>query len=723
MMATVMPRTAILLAVVICLPAAERQVTALGASDVELLDERAWVESVSRRRQDVASAPAPVEVILVEDLLLSPASSVPDRLRYVAGVDVYQPRHGQYEVGLRGYNGPFNTRVMVLQDDWEFRLPELGSAIWSGTIYYSDLDRIEVAKGPGSVTYGANAFGGVISLASKPVPESVRFSVVGRVGEPGTYEGDATLSGPITQRFYGKLGAGFTSLDDLPGVESGLTYQPSPRNDEDTNQDTVAWRARGLVGANLGGDWRVEAALRTVRRDPWEVVDGAAQGPPSISLDDDLLTLELRSDWLRLSLSERHVDSDYRNQQASYDPATDFSYLQFRFEDVERLARAQVDLHIGTHHLGLGGELMVWESSSNLWRYGASYEDESTWETVRRTGVGLFVEDQWQLSQDLQVTAGIRGDRDNRTGSQASPRLALNWVPAPRQFALLSYSRGYRLPSPLESYEEDYFIKPSEDLQSEQIQAIEAQWRLRDGRDLEVSIGGFWNRADDLVWKQPLPFDEQLANFTTWAMAGAPSTIGPGPFFQFDNLDNPYTVLGAEASLRAALGDSGFTGWGNATFQRGRYRDEVSFSSPGFNAGPPLGTIYQYDYTVPRDANAPPEWKANLGVDWAMDGWFATAAGRYVDGRTVYDIGHTRLFRNTLIAIQELDPYTALDLSLGYRFAVTGARFIRLSVTDLFDSGHAEYYRPTADSLVIANETQYTSDIGRQVVLAAGWDW
>lgn len=697
--------------------------TALGAGDVEMLDERAWVESVSRRRQDVASAPAPVEVILVEDLLLSPASSVPDRLRYVAGVDVYQLRSGQYEVGLRGYNGPFNTRVMVLQDGWEFRLPELGASIWSGTIDYSDLERVEVAKGPGSVTYGANAFGGVISMTSKPVPQTPRFTVVGRVGEPGAYEGDATLAGPLGSGFYGKLGAGYTLLDDLPGVESGLTYQPSPRNDEDTERDTQAWRARALLGAELGGDWRIEAAARTVRRDPWEVIDGAAQGPPTISIDDDLLTLELRSSWLRVSLSERHVDSDYRNQQASYDPATDFSYLQFRFEDVERVVRAQVDFQLGSHHLGFGGEVMEWKSSSNLWRYGASYQDESTWESVRRTGVGLFAEDQWRLSDDLQLTAGLRGDHDSRTGNQTSPRLALNWTPAPRQFALLSYSRGYRLPNPLESYEEDYFIKPSEELQSEQIQAIEAQWRLRDGRALEVSIGGFWNRADDLVWKLPLPFDEQLANFTRWATAGAPSTIGPGPFFQFDNLDNPYTVLGAEVSLRSTLGDSGFTGWSNATWQHGRYRDEVSFSSPGFPSGSPLGTIYQYDYTVPRDANAPPDWKVNLGVDWAEDGWFATAAGRFVDGRTVYDIGHTRLFRNTMIALQELDPYAALDLSIGYRFAMTGSRFIRFSVMDVFDSSHVEYYQPTAESLVVANESQYTSDVGRQIMLAVGWDW
>lgn len=709
----------LLLALAAAAPAAEPPPLALGTADVELLDQRAWVEAASRRRQDLASAPAPVEVILVEDLLQSPASTVPDRLRYVAGLDVYQLRHGQYEVGVRGYNGPHNNRVLVLRDGWQFHLPELGSAIWSGTLDYSDLARVEVAKGPGSVTYGANAFGGVISLTSKPVPERTTFTVVGRAGHPRAYEGDATLAGPLAGAFYGKLGAGFTRLDDLPGVESGVAFIPGPRHDEDTVRDTQAWRARALLGARLAEGWTAEAAARTVRRDPWEVVDGAAQGPPTIAIDDTLLTLELRGPRLRLALSRREVDSDYRNLQAYYDPPYDFSYLQFGFASVEHAARAQFDLALGSHRLGLGGEAVHFSSRSNLWRYGADYGDRATWEEVSRSGLGFFAEDQWRLAERLLLTAGVRADRDSRTGAQGSPRLALNWTPSARQFALLSYSRGYRLPNPLESFEQDYFVKPSDDLKAERIQSLEAQWRLREGRDLDLGLGAFWNRSDRLIWRLPLSPAEQQANFTHWLVdLGAPADVGPGPMFQFDNLDNPYRVLGAEASVRVALAGSGLALWSNATWQRGRYRDAVRFSNPGFAS--PLGTLYQYDYTVPRDANAPPEWKANLGLDWTEGPWFATAAGRWVSGRTVYDIGHTRLFRNTLIAISDLDPYVACDLSLGYRFAGQG-RFVRLSVTDVFDSAHVEYYQPTPASLVIANETQYAGEIGRQISLAAGW--
>lgn len=713
--------TLLALASLCTLQAADDGPTALGGSDVQLLDERAWVEAVSRRKQDVASAPAPVEVVLAEDIRTSPAATIPDRLRYLPGVDVYQLRHGQYEVGLRGYNGPMNSRILVVQDGWQFAQPDLSTPMWSGSIFMSDLERIEIAKGPASVTYGANAFGGVIAMTSREVGDAPRLDVVASSGWPHALDGDATASTPLGHGWYTKLSAGYTRLEDLPGVESGLAYQPSDRTSEDTKLDTVAWRAHGLLGVRLGDGWRLEAGSRILHRDPWEVIDGSSQGASTIANDDRLATLELRSELLRLSVFEQHIRSTYTNQQAVYDPTFDYSYPQFGFTDVKRAARAQVDLGQERNHVTLGGEGSIYTTRSNLWLYGSSYTDEATWGEEQLTNVAAFAEDQCRLGEGWLLTAGVRDDHDSQVGNQVSPRLAVNWTPDRHQFALLSLSRGYRLPNILERYEHDYFAKPSEDLQAETIQSVESQWRLRDGKGSELSLGGFWNRSNQQMWRTPLPKDEQLANFTNWFINGMSPITGPGPFFQYANLDNPYTVYGAEIAGRTRFTDLGLTAWSNATWQLGRYRDPVHFSSSGFSS--PLGTLYQFDYTVPRDANAPPEWKANAGVEWSSGGWFASAAGRYVSGRTVYDNGATRLLTNTFIAIQTLDPYVALDLGVGYRLPGAKTRYVRLSVLDLFDSQHSEWFRNNVGTLTNANESQYTSDIGRQITLMAGLEF
>ena len=710
----------LLLLLATLLPAADPGL-ALGSADVELLDERAWVESVSRRRQSVASAPAPVEVVLYEDLVNSPASTLPDRLRYLPGVDVYQYRHGHYEVGLRGYNGAMNSRLLVLQDDWPFRLPELGSPIWSGYLDLSDLDRVEISKGPGSVTYGANAFGGVIALKSRPVGERPTLSVVGRAGHPQALEGDVTVAGPLGRRgFYGKASAGFTRLDDLPGVEVATPFTANGRNAEDGALDTTAWRARLLAGLRLPGGWSAEAFARRVHLGRWEALEGSGFAPPALAITDQQLGLELRGPWLRLQHLERRNAYTYQNLKPGAG-SLPFMYFQYGFADVEHVSRVRIDLTAGPHQLGAGFERTAWGSRSNLWSLAAAFADRSTWATATATDHGVFAEDQWTLAPGLLLSAGGRVDRLGDSRLHASPRLALNAIPGPRSFALLAFSGGYRPPTYLERFQRDAFITPSQDLGPETIHAVELQWRCHDGRDRELALGAFANRSNHQIWRLPLPPAEQQANFLAWANGF--SSV-PGPQFAFRNLDNPATVLGAELSGRLALDRLDGVLWANATWQRYRLRDRQHFHSAGFELVPASGDwYYRYDYTLPRDVNGPPEWKANLGAEWSRGGWFATIAGRYVGGRTVYDLGSTRLLQEAFIAQQRLASYLAVDLGLGWRRDAGGRCSVRLGVLDLFNTAHSESYRTTPALLTGNNESQFTSDLGRQVSLDFAWEF
>ncbi|HAT09919.1 MAG TPA: hypothetical protein DCS97_04860 [Planctomycetes bacterium] len=713
----------LLLALASLLPAAEPRLSSLGSSDIELLDERLWVESVSRRRQSVASAPAPVEVVLYEDYAASTAATLPDHLRYIAGVDVYQYRHGQHEVGLRGYNGPFNSRLLVVQDDWSFAIPELSATAWTGYIDYSDLDRVEIAKGPASVTYGANAFGGVIALRTRPVGDTPRLTTYLRAGLPGALEGDATYATPLQAGGYAKVSLGYNRLWDMPGVESPVPFTQGRLNYDDGPLDLEAWRVRAVLGVMLPGGWQLEGTVRTVRMPTWEPADGMAYGPPRIAITDDQLTGELRGPWLRLQHAERRHSPDYVSLKP--DPADEagfpFLYLRYGFEGGERTSRARVETQAGDHALSAGVERRHWWGRSNMWAANRNYDDRSTWASAETIDYGAFAEDQWRFGERVQLSSGGRVDRLGDTGAYASPRLALNYTPSEHSYILVSYSGGYRPPTILERFQHDTFITPSSDLRPETIQALEAQWRWRDGHRRNLSLGAFANRSNNQIWRSPLPPDQQEANFLAWALHGDPD---PGPQYQFSNVDNPTLVLGAEASGRLAIDGTPWTLWGNATWQRYRMRHEMRFASPGFT-NPLLGptTFYQYDYTLPRDTNGPPAWKGNIGLEWSEGGWFANAAMRLVSGRTVYDIGNTRLLTDTYIALQRIDGYAVCDLSLGWRSGQDGRSSVRLSLMDAFDGAHTEGIRTTEANLKTANESQYTSDIGRQVSLVAAWSF
>lgn len=712
----------LLLTLASVLPAAEPFATALGSSDVEVLDERAWVESVSRRRQTLASAPAPVDVVLYEDYAASPAATLADYLRYMPGVTVNQSRHGQHEIGLRGYNGYFNSRLLVLQDDWSFAIPELSATTWTGYIDYSDLDRVEIAKGPASVTYGANAFGGVISLRSRPVGDTATLTTYGRAGSPSALEGDATFATPLPGGAYAKVSVGYNRLEDLPGVESDVPFQQGSLNYEDTELDFESWRARAVLGIRFADDWNAEITARTVHLLRWEPVDGTAYAPPNMPLTDDQLTFELRGPWLRLQHAERRDKPEYRNLKPdpSDEASLPFLYLHYGFETRERTSRARVDATAGEHGLSAGIERRSIEGESNMWIANGDFDDPSTWGSIETTDWGVFAEDQWRLSQTVQLTAGLRGDRIGDMGSYMSPRLALNWSPDPRTFGLLSYSGGYRPPTILERFQHDTFITASEDLEPETIHSLEAQWRWRENRGREVAIGLFGNRSNNQIWRTPLSPAEQQESFFDWNALGG-SDPDPGPQYQFKNLDNPTTVFGAELSGRQAIDGTPFTLWANATWQHFRLDHEVNFSSPGFAVGP--DTYYKYDYTLPRDVNGPPEWIGNIGGEWTQDGWFTSVAGRLTSSRVVYDLGHTRLITDPYIALEKVDGYAVLDLAVGWRSPDQGRSTVKVAVTDVFDSTHTEGIRTTKEILAASNESQYTADIGRQISLVGSWEF
>ena len=135
----------------------------LAPDDLMILDEAVWVEAASRRKQNIATAPAAVTVLSREQLWDGPARTVPDRLRYTTGIEVAQWRHGLFDVGIRGTSSLNAPRTVALIDGRSFAHEHLGFLQWNGAIPLSDIS-IEVVKGPSSVAYGANAFGGVIIL-------------------------------------------------------------------------------------------------------------------------------------------------------------------------------------------------------------------------------------------------------------------------------------------------------------------------------------------------------------------------------------------------------------------------------------------------------------------------------------------------------------------------------------------------------------------------------
>lgn len=126
------------------------------------------VTSVSKRSQKVADAAAAVFVITQEDIRRSGATSIPDALRMVPGLEVAQMDQNKWAIGSRGFNGRFDNKLLVLIDGRSVYTPLFSGVYWNvQDVVLEDVDRIEVIRGPGATLWGANAVDGVINIITK----------------------------------------------------------------------------------------------------------------------------------------------------------------------------------------------------------------------------------------------------------------------------------------------------------------------------------------------------------------------------------------------------------------------------------------------------------------------------------------------------------------------------------------------------------------------------
>src|SRR5467141_4046614 len=126
------------------------------------------VTSVSKRTQKVADAAAAIFVITQEDIRRSGATSIPEALRLVPGLEVARIDQNKWAIGSRGFNGRFDNKLLVLIDGRSVYTPLFSGVYWNvQDVMLEDVDRIEVIRGPGATLWGANAVDGVINVITK----------------------------------------------------------------------------------------------------------------------------------------------------------------------------------------------------------------------------------------------------------------------------------------------------------------------------------------------------------------------------------------------------------------------------------------------------------------------------------------------------------------------------------------------------------------------------
>lgn len=119
------------------------------------------VLTATRLKQSPAEVPGSISVLDRELIVASGARDIPELMRLVPGMMVGYLSGNQPTVNYHGTSMSGARRLQVLIDGRSVYRPGLASVDWSDLpLALEDVERIEVFRGPNTVSYGANALMG-----------------------------------------------------------------------------------------------------------------------------------------------------------------------------------------------------------------------------------------------------------------------------------------------------------------------------------------------------------------------------------------------------------------------------------------------------------------------------------------------------------------------------------------------------------------------------------
>ncbi len=437
------------------------------------------VTSVSRQEEHLARAAASIAIISSSDIRRSGARTLPEALRLAPNLQVARVDARNYAVTARGFNSPFENKLLVLIDGRSVYSPLFSGVFWDAQdLVMDDIERIEVISGPGSTIWGANSVNGVINVITKSARDTQggRASVVAGADERG-----ATAGARTSYRLYAK----YLAIDDTLNVAGASTHTGFDRRQAGFRAD---WDL-DAGGATLSGDAYQGSLAQTGTRD---IRIGGANLNASIGGQ-----AAQRSDY-RVQLLLDHTERNQPNAFVEYLDTVD--------------VQAQYNMYLGDrHHVSWGaGYRYAQDRLDN----GAGFAFLPA--TLNLHTGNLFAQDEFALTDALRLTAGLKVEHNNYTGAEYLPNLRLGWAPSDSAFLWTSLSRTVRAPSRIDH---DFYSPPvpaivggvprfaiggGPDFVSETADVLEVGYRGQLSAKLSYSVTGFYSEYDRLRTLEPL---------------------------------------------------------------------------------------------------------------------------------------------------------------------------------------------------------------------------
>lgn len=531
----------------------------------------------------IDKAAAVATVITKEDILAMGATDLDQVLETVPGLHVTRGEVGfAPKYIIRGITSTSNPQALLLINGIPATSLVYGNRgnAWGGMPVKS-IERIDVIRGPGSALYGADAFSGVINITTKRGRDIDGTFAGSRAGSFDTY--GAWLEHGST---HGDLNLGLT-----------LEYQTSNGQEEVVDQDNQS-ALDGLLGTNAShAPGKMNRAMdmvefrfsldnkRTQFNLGYQGRFNAETGPGiALSLDpigqfsSDRFNTDLRHTFNITDSLETDVRLAYyyQTQKVEEDfylypentvipvpvPGNPVPRLESFPQGVignpghrEHTTRLDIlnSLNFNEEHIVKFGLGVAWSDAfeiSEEKNFNSDLSPKPGTEVVddiddeiylpekSRTSSYFYLQDEWKLRENWQLTSGLRYDYYSDFGGTINPRLALIWATTNNLTTKLLYGRAFRAPSLQERLvKNNPILLGNDELDPETIDTIELGFYNQPSSQLRYSANLFYYEIDDYIEFEP------IANSIQTQAENVGERKGYGGELEFSYVTDAFTTI------------------------------------------------------------------------------------------------------------------------------------------------------------------------------------
>jgi iron complex outermembrane receptor protein len=626
-----------------------------------IFTEEEIVVSALKKPRTVSKSPAIMSVITARQIKQMGFRTLMDVLKIVPGFDISMDETGEREIAVRGVLDDASQKVKVLIDGHSINDAWRGGATWNfDDLAVENAKRIEVIRGPGSALYGHNAFLAVVNIITKDTEDIDGFQLTtsGDTFDTQNYNvlfgreyGDLKISG-----FFDYVGTeGFSEMIEQD-VLFPASSSKSPGRSKNRKEKTDLNLKLSYNNLEIKGKY-----MKKRRKDYIGV--GDALNDETI-IRDTYIFSEL---IYKLHLGEKlNMTPKVYYDQYNYSP-----FFEQRPDGF--VGPIAVPPFTATFPDGIKGQLRFKQRTigfenqlnykvfeGNELTFGFQYEwihqheikfsknthpvsnvvlagltdfthDLPFTRRVTRQIWALYLQDEWNITNDIDLTVGVRHDNFTRFGGTTNPRVGLIWRFIEDAHLKLLFATAFRAPSFQELFLTNNSVKVGNpNLDPEKINTFEVGLGYNFTSHIRANINYFSNRIRDRI------------------------VVDTGSPKRFQN-SGGVRIMGVETELKADFGNDNYA-FANYTFQ---------------------------DAEETRERNRLPDvpvHKANLGVNVGFWKYANANLNTFISGPRPREDGDTR---------RDLPSYALVNLTLIGRNLIDNFE-IRGSVFNLFDKDYKD---------------------------------